>query len=751
MTNPIVHILLVADNPGYMGTIQQHLGKTDKFTFSVTHARALLDGCALLDGHTLLDGRARLTESPNARFDLILFDLAAGTDQNMANLAEINAHSGHVPIVAMLDQPNTYIATQAIETGAQECLFMAQIDSFTLFQTLTCAMQHGRIQRRLARMTAQQSAYSQLTMALGQSRDIHTLYQIIYQHACAVVDIDAFMVWRFDGLPQAPVGPSSNSSSSSSSCPSTKGTPAKTSPAFVVVGGQELDPARLPVLDLTSGEMDSHSQVIRTGETQTLDDQAGQLDLDHRLSLDKTDEISLNRPGSALVVPMKHRGTLLGVMRFHSLVADAYTPDNIPLLESMTTVATLALVNARQIQSIQKEKEVQQQLQQQERLAAVGQLTAGISHDFNNIMGTILLFARMAARHPNLPEKVNGQLLVIEDQAWHASRLIKQLLEFSRSSSIKQVPLNLVSLAKEQVKMLSRIMPENIQIQFDFLESELFVTADPTLIRQVLTNLAINARDAMPNGGSLRIQLSRLSTPPSSPTPLLETTVDEWIELSVTDTGTGIQADLLCQIFEPFFTTKHGQMGNGLGLTQVKRIIDQHNGQINVDSTPGKGTTFHVCLPALGQRSPSRAVIHADTASPSGTGETILLVEDQIVMRTGLAILLQSWHYKTMEASNGEEALAIINKHPDKIDLILSDVVMPQMGGVTMLNAMHKNHVQKPVIFLTGYAADENLEDLHEKGLVTIIAKPPNLNELAMNLRQILDTHKTGHKAQIKP
>ena len=291
------------------------------------------------------------------------------------------------------------------------------------------------------------------------------------------------------------------------------------------------------------------------------------------------------------------------------------------------------------LNDVTREREIRTQLQQHERLAAVGQLAAGIAHDFNNIMATIILYAQMASRSPELGERNRERMSVINQQGWHATRLIEQILDFSRRSVSERQPLDLVPLLKEQVELLKRTLPEIIRIDTVYGAGAHTIDADPTRIQQMLTNLAVNARDAMLGGGTLRIELERAKVEAGRSPLLPEMEPGRWVCLTVSDTGTGISPDVLPHIFEPFFTTKGPGAGSGLGLAQVHGIVGSHGGRIGVDSQPGEATTFTIYLPAL-VAAPEQEPAPEVSGLPVGSGQTILVVEDDAALRAALTI---SW------------------------------------------------------------------------------------------------------------
>jgi PAS domain S-box-containing protein len=385
------------------------------------------------------------------------------------------------------------------------------------------------------------------------------------------------------------------------------------------------------------------------------------------------------------------------------------------------------------VNNVTRERAVQAQLQQQEQLAAVGQLAAGVAHDFNNIMATIVLYAQMTARSSALDGQDLDRLAVINQQAWHATRLIEQILDFSRKSVLEQRPLDFVPILKEQVKLLERTLPETIRIELTYGPESYTVCGDPTRLQQMITNLALNARDAMPEGGRLRITLDQMTLEPQDVPPVPDMGPGVWVRLTVTDTGSGIAPDVLPRIFEPFFTTKAPGEGSGLGLPQVHGIVGQHHGYVDVETEVGVGTTFFVYLPLLHE---DRVELPApDTKKmPRGHRELILVVEDGLPVRAALVDTLSQLNYRTLEAGDGQEALAVMAERGSEVALILSDVVMPRMGGIALMQALRETGWDTPVILLTGHPLDKDLDDLHEEGLCAWMAKPPSLDQLARAL-----------------
>jgi PAS domain S-box-containing protein len=382
------------------------------------------------------------------------------------------------------------------------------------------------------------------------------------------------------------------------------------------------------------------------------------------------------------------------------------------------------------IHEVTQERNIREQLQQQERLAAVGQLAAGIAHDFNNILAVIALHVPMLARSKVLTERDRERLTVIRDQTAHAARLIQQILDFSRRAVLERQPLDLGPFLKEQVKLITRTLPDEIHVTLDSEPGEYIVLADPTRVQQILMNLAVNARDAMPRGGALKLTLAHhtMAYRPDLP-------ADPWVRLEVTDTGSGIAPEIQAHIFEPFFTTKGVGQGTGLGLAQVHGIVKQHNGEITVSSVMGQGSTFTIYLPAV----PARVSEIEEEEDPQrGGGETILIVEDNEPLLTALTDIVETLGYSVIGVHNGVEALAVLEASGSSIALVLSDLSMPVMGGEALLTAMQTRGLTVPMIILSGYPLDSALAELKRNGLAGWLIKPPNIDELGQMLAQVL-------------
>nr|WP_281721075.1 response regulator [Nitrosomonas nitrosa] len=382
------------------------------------------------------------------------------------------------------------------------------------------------------------------------------------------------------------------------------------------------------------------------------------------------------------------------------------------------------------IREVTTERQLQQRMQAQDRLAAVGQFAAGIAHDFNNILASIMVTPYMIQKlEPELSAKSRDRLDMLAQQAKRASDLIQQILDFSRTSDMEMQNFDLLPLLKEIMQMLERMLPETIVVRFIYPPDDYRLNGDSTRILQLMMNLTLNARDAMPDGGELTVELARVFGEQMH----LNGSADHstWIRICVSDNGTGIHPDALPHIFEPFFTTKPAGKGTGLGLAQVYGIVQQHNGHITVGSQIGQGTTFSVFLPALySSASVTSYSVNAATFPIQGGQQTILLVEDNPAVRQTISEILELSNYHVLTASNGCEALARLDSPAEQVDLILSDLIMPEMGGLELCRELKHKRQDLRIIILSGYVADDAREELVSLGVASLLKKPIEVEQL---------------------
>jgi PAS domain S-box-containing protein len=471
------------------------------------------------------------------------------------------------------------------------------------------------------------------------------------------------------------------------------------------------------------------------------------LDIDRRILVANPsargflEEISGARPGEVLKkIGGRHLEEFL-VPRQDGLPHEVeYTGENSKIFEvypNPVEVGTQEAAWTILVRDVTEVREVQRRIQEQARRGAVGQLAAGIAHDFNNIIAAIILYSEMVQSLPELSDKGRQRVTTIIEQAHRASTLTRQILDFSRRGIMEPHPMDLIPFLKELIKLLQRTLPENIHIQMEYDEEDYIVSTDPTRIQQVFMNLAVNAWEAMPSGGTLTFDLAVLELDEGEVPPHPEMSPGEWVQVSISDTGKGIPAEDIPRLFEPFFTTKPPGEGTGLGLAQVYGIVSQHQGFIDVSSEVGVGTSFNVFLPALPLNSLS-GIIPSETEPMEGKRETILVVEDDAPMREALVETLERMNYQVVSAGDGLEALAHFEQGKE-IDLVLSDLVMPEMGGVALHATLKEQYPDVRMVVMTGYPLEEGGKDLLEQGIVAWLQKPLDGETLGRAMREFLE------------
>ena len=391
------------------------------------------------------------------------------------------------------------------------------------------------------------------------------------------------------------------------------------------------------------------------------------------------------------------------------------------------------------IVDITERKALENQLQQARRMEAVGRLAGGIAHDFNNLLTIIKGYVEMAANRNVRQPELRSDLQHIGDASERASTLVRQLLAFSRKQVLKPKVLDLNSIVLNLDKLLRRLLAEVVDMKTMVATDLGAVKADPSQIEQVIMNLVVNARDAMPNGGRLVIETANVELDDAYSQDHATVRPGRYVMLAVTDTGIGMDADTVAHIFEPFYTTKGSGSGTGLGLSTVYGIVKQSGGYIWVYSEPGKGTTFKVYLPRVDDRAEISSTTEAPSAAARNGKETILLVEDEPGVRELTNMVLSGRGYLVLEALNPQDAERLAENHGSEIHLLLTDVVMPGISGRDLAKKLTARHPNLRVLYMSGYTYNVIAEDgTLEEGL-SFLQKPFTPQILAQKVRETLD------------
>ena len=426
--------------------------------------------------------------------------------------------------------------------------------------------------------------------------------------------------------------------------------------------------------------------------------------------------------------PIRFGNEILGVVEFFCHAAQEPDED---LLLMLGTIGS-------QIGQFIERKRLEEQFRQAQKMEAVGQLAGGVAHDFNNLLIVISGYSEMLLSRLPATDPASGMLQEIHKAGERAAGLTRQLLAFSRKQIIQPKVLDLNVLASDVGKMLRHMIGEDVSLTTVLAPKLGRVKADPGQIEQVLMNLAVNARDAMPEGGKLTIETANVELDESYARSHAEVKPGRYVLLAVSDTGCGMTEQVKAHIFEPFFTTKEPGKGTGLGLATVYGIVKQSGGYVYAYSEPGHGTTFKIYLPVV-EDGVSSGMSHSDPKPMPHGSETILLVEDEDAVRALTRYTLQMQGYAVLEAKDGEEALRVAEKHQGGFHLLLTDVVMPRMGGRRLAEWLAQTQPGVKVLFLSGYTDDAVVRHGIVAAEVAFLQKPFTPSALSQKVREVLD------------
>ncbi|MEN3330829.1 MAG: hypothetical protein V7641_194 [Blastocatellia bacterium] len=499
---------------------------------------------------------------------------------------------------------------------------------------------------------------------------------------------------------------------------------------YACCDGQELDVADTP--GITLGATSPHARALASGQVVLTDDFLKAYTGHKMVHLGF--DIDPRMPRSALVAPMSVMGRVVGSVEIQAMEVAAFNHTHATAMRMAANLTAVAIENAR---LFERERQRDEQLRQAQKMEAVGRLAGGVAHDFNNLLTAIIGYAQLTQARLEPASTLRNDITEIIKAGQRAAALTGQLLAFSRKQVIQPKVIDLNALIADVQNLLGRLIGEDIELLAQ-PDTELGrIKADPGQIEQVVMNLAINARDAMPTGGRLTIATGNVTLAEGGP----NTPAGDYCMLAVSDTGCGMDRQTLSHIFEPFFTTKEQGKGTGLGLSTVYGIISQSGGSIQVESDPGRGTTFKVYLPRVVAADEEARPAQAGGEAVAVTG-TILLVEDETVVRQLVRSVLQMEGFHVIEATNGVEALTTVQQYAGQIDLLLTDVVMPRMGGRELAEHMRQLRPATKALFMSGYTDDAIVHHgVLDDGLA-FIQKPFAPAALICKVRELLEEQK---------
>ncbi|WP_193197070.1 response regulator [Nostoc sp. MG11] len=382
---------------------------------------------------------------------------------------------------------------------------------------------------------------------------------------------------------------------------------------------------------------------------------------------------------------------------------------------------------------ITQKKQLEAQFLRAQRLESIGTLASGIAHDLNNVLAPILMTAQLLEKQVH-DEHSQRFLSIMIKNAQRGANLVKQVLSFTRGIEGERTLLQLKHLIVDIQQIIKETFPKSIEVSTQIPHNLYTVCGDATQLHQVLMNLCVNARDAMPNGGILKISAENLLVDENYAEMHIDAKVGSYVAVTITDSGIGIKPEILERIFEPFFTTKELGKGTGLGLSTVLGIIKSHGGFINVYTEPRKGSQFKVYLPA---QEATETIAEQEQELPLGNGELILVVDDEAAIRDVTKTSLESHNYKAITASDGIEAIALYAEHRDKIFLVLTDMVMPSMDGLTTIRTLRKINPDVKIIAVSGLASSDKVNVAYDMGIKAFLSKPYTASQLLQTISTV--------------
>jgi PAS domain S-box-containing protein len=439
---------------------------------------------------------------------------------------------------------------------------------------------------------------------------------------------------------------------------------------------------------------------------------------------------------SLLLLPLIVKGEVVGSLALDAIELRPFSAEEVALAQRVAEQVSGVLARAR----LEKERQrLEDQFHQAQKMEAMGRLAGGVAHDFNNLLTVIHLSTRLLERQLHRQDPLWDHVQRIRDACQRATNLTGQLLSFSRGGLVEPRLLDLNKVVDEMSRMLQRLIREDVELKTVLAEDLWLVNMDPTQVDQVVMNLAVNARDAMPEGGTLLIETANVVLDEAYAAIHVDVQPGEYVQLTMSDTGVGMSAEVQARLFEPFFTTKELGKGTGLGLATVYGIVKQNGGHIWVYSEVKRGTTFKIYLPRAKEgQAPARAPHPLAAGGMRGT-ETILVVEDDAMVRDLAAQILQVHGYQILTAQDGVEALRVSQEHEGSIHLLLTDLVMPQMGGRELAGRLRQQRPEMRVLFMSGYADEVVVRNSMAEEGVAFVPKPLTLEGLTQKVRAALD------------
>ncbi|WP_414572993.1 response regulator [Nostoc sp. CCY 9925] len=758
MAGDNIKVLLVEDNPGDVFLLQEFLKEVNTVVVDLMPVERLSQALNHLEKEI---------------FDVILLDLSLPDSQGLESFVTAHQQAKATPIIVLTGINDETLATRAMQEGAQDYLVKGQVTGDLLVRSMRYAIERQRADNALRQSEERFRVALKNSPIFVYNQDGELRYTWVYNPSYGFTveqilgkkDLDIISVEDAQRLTNIKLGVLDSGIGTRKEVSITT----KETTRYYDLTVEPLRNESQEVVGVTCASIDITERQAALREhklaQEKIKEQAALLDV-------TTDAICVRDLNNRILFWNKGAETLYGWLATEArgksvseLLFDEPSPEiEAALLEviskgnwqgeltKLTKTGKEVLVASRwslvcdeegkpkSILSVDtditEKKHLEAQLFRAQRLESIGTLASGIAHDLNNILTPILAGAQLLPlKFPDADERTRHLLEILEINAKRGADLVKQVLSFARGVEGKRITLQLRHLIVELAKILKETFPKSIEVSIDIPQDLWMVSGDSTQLHQVLMNLCVNARDAMPNGGSLIISAENLFIDENYARMNLEAKVGPYIVITVSDNGAGIPGEILDRIFEPFFTTKDVGQGTGLGLSTVLGIIKSHGGFINVYSEPGNGTSFKVYLPAVGGM---ETLMPEDSILQTGHGELILVVDDEAAIQEITKSSLETHNYKTLIAGDGIEAIALYAKNMDKISAVLIDIMLPSLDGLTAIRTLKKINPGVKIVVSSGLMSDQKLSAVTDTGVNIFLSKPYTVKELLLCLQKVL-------------
>ncbi|MBL1201386.1 MAG: hybrid sensor histidine kinase/response regulator [Nostoc sp. ZfuVER08] len=759
MAGKNIKVLLVEDNPGDVFLLQEFLKEVNTVIVDLMPVERLSEALKYLE-----------TEI----FDVILLDLSLPDSQGLETFVTAHQQAKATPIIVLTGINDETLATRAMQEGAQDYLVKGQVTGDLLVRSMRYAIERQRADNALRQSEERFRVALKNSPIFVYNQDRELRYTWVYNPSYGLTveqilgkkDLDIVSAGDAQSLTNIKLAVLNTGTAAREEVSITT----KETTRYYDLTVEPLRNESQEVVGVTCASIDVTERQTALREhklaQEKIKEQAALLDV-------TTDAICVRDLDNQILFWNKGAETLYGwratEVRGKS-VSEVLFKEPSPEIEAalleviskgkwqgeltkITKTGKEVLVASRwslvsdeegkpkSILSVDtditEKKHLEAQLFRAQRLESIGTLASGIAHDLNNILTPILAGAQLLPlKFPDADERTRHLLEILEINARRGADLVKQVLSFARGVEGKHITLQLRHLIVELAKILKETFPKSIEVSVDIPQDLWMVSGDSTQLHQVLMNLCVNARDAMPNGGNLRISGENLFVDENYARMNLEAKVGPYTVITVCDNGVGIPGEILDRIFEPFFTTKDVGQGTGLGLSTVLGIIKSHGGFVNVYSEIGNGTSFKVYLPAVAGM---ETLTVEDSVPQTGHGELILVVDDEAAIQEITKSSLEAHNYETLIASDGIEAIALYAKNMDKISVVLIDIILPSLDGLTVIRTLKKINPQVKIIASSGLMSDGKLSAVTDIGVNTFLSKPYTVKELLLSLEKVIE------------